>query len=275
MGSGVRSFGSHGKPARGCPSAATSPSAGDGQGERELPHRPRGFGAGRKRSMEAGEVLGPFDGGELPSSSPAPGCCSLLAPGSPWGDGFILVKPFWGPGVSETAGLRLLEIVMSLGLHLRVPFSPSLTGGRRRQVAAVLLANLSLWKEEMPLSALDLHLPACTGCTGFSYWDTARWVRRSPAWKQRGRVNRSLLCRRAWALQTPLARSPHAIVDRVGLREVTLSPVVFRAHVSVFPALACRDLRLVSTLPPMSGVDLCGWDRREDMGAEKEMFLFF
>lgn len=30
------------------------------------------------------------------------------------------------------------------------------------------LANLSPWKEEMPLSALDLHLPAHTSCTGFS-----------------------------------------------------------------------------------------------------------
>lgn len=64
-------------------------------------------------------------------------------------------------------------------------------------------------------------------------------------------------------------------MDRVVLREVILSPVVFHARVSLFPAVACRDLRLVSTLPPVSGVDLCGWNRREDMGMEKEMFLFF
>lgn len=41
---------------------------------------------------------------------------------------------------------------------------PPLTGGRRRQAAAVLLANLSPWQEEMPLPALDLHLPAHTSC---------------------------------------------------------------------------------------------------------------
>lgn len=64
-------------------------------------------------------------------------------------------------------------------------------------------------------------------------------------------------------------------MDRVVLREVTLSPVAFHARVSLFPAGACRDLRLVSTLPPVSGVDLCGWNGREDMGVEKEIVLFF
>lgn len=47
-------------------------------------------------------------------------------------------------------------------------------GASRRRAAAVLLANLSPWKEEMPLSALDLHLPAHTSCTGFNSTGTQR-----------------------------------------------------------------------------------------------------
>lgn len=75
----------------------------------------------------------------------------------------------WGLGASEMAGLLLLETVMNLGLHVRVFFPPPpLLGARRRQAAAGLLATLSPWKEGTPLSALDLHLPAHTSCTGFN-----------------------------------------------------------------------------------------------------------
>lgn len=57
------------------------------------------------------------------------------------------------------AGLLLLEIVMNLGLHS----SPSpLMGARRRQAAAVLLANLSLWKEEVDAFVCSSFTLACT-----------------------------------------------------------------------------------------------------------------
>lgn len=36
-----------------------------------------------------------------------------------------------------------------------------------------------------------------------------------------------------------------------------------------------QGLAPLSVLPPSRGVDVCGWNRREDMGVEKEMFLFY
>lgn len=143
---------------------------GTGRGRRSCSASCGGLGVGGRGAWRLKRCLSPVNGGELPSSSPAPGCCNLPAPGSSWRYGFILAKPSWGLGVSEMAGLLLLEMVMNLGLHFRVffPLPPPLMGARRRQTAAVLLANLSSWKEEMPLSALDLHLPAHTSCTGFN-----------------------------------------------------------------------------------------------------------
>lgn len=67
-------------------------------------------------------------GGELPSGSPALGCCNLPAPGSSWCYGLILAKPSRGLAVSEVAGLLLLEIVMNCGLHFRVSFPSSPPG---------------------------------------------------------------------------------------------------------------------------------------------------
>lgn len=64
-------------------------------------------------------------GGELSSSSSAPGCCNLPVPDSSWCYSFILAKPSWALVVSEVAGLLLLEIVMNRGLHFRVSFPPS------------------------------------------------------------------------------------------------------------------------------------------------------
>lgn len=43
-----------------------------------------------------------------------------LAPGSSWSSGCIQVEPSGGMGVSEKAGLLLLEVVMTVGLHVRV-----------------------------------------------------------------------------------------------------------------------------------------------------------
>lgn len=60
-----------------------------------------------------------------------------------------------------------------------------------------------------------------------------------------------------------------------GLPCAVRGPVAFHASVSSFPAFACRDLRLVSTLPPVWGVDLCGWSRREPWGQRRKCFCPF
>lgn len=41
------------------------------------------------------------------------------------------------------------------------------------------------------------------------------------------------------------------------------------------PSCCMQGLAPLSVLPPSRGVDVCSWNRREDMGVEKEMFLFY
>lgn len=151
------------------PRALLLGTVGTGRGSGSCSAGCGGLGVGGRGARKLERCLSPVEGGELPSSSPAPGCCNLPAPCSSWCYGFILAKPALGLGVSEMAGLlfaRASDESWSPFWGFLPP--PPLTGARRRQAAAVLLANLSPWKEEMPFSALRLHSPAHTGCTGFN-----------------------------------------------------------------------------------------------------------